>query len=83
MPKEKIRELLKEAGEAAHDVAEEQRSLFEEISDDLARWVDGDESGLPDSIDALKDAVTTYEAEHPKLTSALNSIASMLSDIGL
>ena len=49
-----------------------------EINDAL-----GQESKPPDLSERLRSSVRSFEAEHPILTSVVNRVATMLSDMGI
>ena len=85
MPSSELIETLSELQrqlEAAPELDSESRTLLEravgEINDAL-----GQESKPPDLSERLRSSVRSFEAEHPILTSGVNRVATMLSDMGI
>jgi len=70
---------------------EESRAKLDKLTDDIQRMLDREEleeaadetdSEAPLS-DQANDLVLKFEAEHPRLTSALNQVASALANLGI
>jgi len=62
------------------------RQLLRKFADDIDRLLDDNESATGDvdsPSEQVQDLVLKFEADHPKLTAALNQIASALANMGI
>ena len=63
------------------------RQLLKKFADDINRLLDDDDVTAADDVDApseqVQDLVLKFEAEHPRLTAALNQVASALANMGI
>ncbi len=63
------------------------RQLLKKFADDINRLLDDDDVSAADDVDPpseqVQDLVLKFEADHPKLTAALNQVASALANMGI
>ena len=72
-----------------HDVDESTREMLVTVMQDIAQVLtgeqesaDAEESSAPTS-DRLREMVTEFEAEHPKLAQTLGQLADGLANLGI
>lgn len=89
MPERKLRETLEELHrelDRAESVTAADRASLARVADDIRALLDragGKEDDHEPLAEALVDATERFEADHPKLTAAINRVATALSNLGI
>ena len=89
MQKHQLQETLaKLHGELSdqQEIDDDTRQLLKKFADDINRLLD-DDAASADEVEPLseqvQDLVLKIEADHPRLTAALNQVASALANMGI
>ncbi len=89
MQKHQLQETLaKLHGELSdqQEIDDDTRQLLKKFADDINRLLD-DDAALADEVEPLseqvQDLILKIEADHPRLTAALNQVASALANMGI
>ncbi len=89
MQKHQLQETLaKLHGELSdqQEIDDDTRQLLKKFADDINRLLD-DDAASADEVEPLseqvQDLILKIEADHPRLTAALNQVASALANMGI
>ncbi len=87
MAKETLHDQLSELHETLQHttaVSPETKTLLKELATDIQQMIDSPEPINSDSLaDRLEESLAVFEADHPQLTTLMQTIISSLSNMGL
>ena len=75
--KEKLKDLI-ESGKSPE--LEEMKQKLDTVLDDIDDWTD---DSLKEVVSGVKESIAEMEGSHPSITSTLNQLMNMLSNLGI